>query len=78
MSWLSCVWHFLVLLLLNNIVSWVRCGTRLYRFLIFAFSRTFNETSRGVFSLGIIFAAFCSKFVLVDFYMSCGMRVPTI
>ena len=27
---------FIVFLLFSNVVSWVRCGTHLYRFLIFA------------------------------------------
>ena len=34
-SWLLLV-MFIVLLLLSHVVSWVRCGTWLYRFLIFA------------------------------------------
>ena len=32
----SCWWCLLYFLLLSHVVSWVRCGTRLYRFLIFA------------------------------------------
>ena len=32
---------FIVFLLLSNVVFWVRCGTRLYRFLIFAVFHTF-------------------------------------
>ena len=35
-SWLSCVCCFLVFLSLSHMVSWVRCGTGVYRFLIFA------------------------------------------
>ena len=31
---------FIVFLLLSRVVSWVRCGTSLYRFLIFAFFLT--------------------------------------
>ena len=38
-----CTWHFLVLLSLFYKVSCVRCGTWLYRFLIFAFFLTFNS-----------------------------------
>ena len=34
-SWLSCVWCFLMFLSLSHMVSWVRCGIWLYRFLIF-------------------------------------------
>ena len=34
----SCMWY---LLLLSHVVSWVRCGTWLYRFLIFAAFLTF-------------------------------------
>ena len=30
---------------LSNVVSWVRCGTLLYRFLIFAFFFTFTNQS---------------------------------
>ena len=40
-SWLSCMWCLLEILSLSHMMSWVRCGTRLYRFLIFAFSLTF-------------------------------------
>ena len=36
-SWPSCMWCVLVLLSLSHVVSWVRCGTWLYRFLSFAF-----------------------------------------
>ena len=36
-SWLSFMWHFLVLLSLFHRVSCVRCGTWLYRILIFVF-----------------------------------------
>ena len=36
-SWLSCMWCFLVFLSLPHMVSWVRCGPWLYRFLIFAY-----------------------------------------
>ena len=39
-SWLSCMWCVLVLLLLSHTVSWVRCATWLYRFLILAFFLT--------------------------------------
>ena len=39
-SWLSCMWCFLVVLSLSHTVSFVRCGTWLYRFLIFAFFLT--------------------------------------
>ena len=44
-SWLSCMWCFLVFLSLSHVVSWVRCGTWLYRFLIFAFFLTFTNQS---------------------------------
>ena len=40
-SWLSLV-MFIVFLLLSNVVSCVRCGTGLYRFLIFAVLLTFK------------------------------------
>ena len=36
-SWLSCMWCFLVFLSLSHMMSYVRCGIWLYRFLIFAF-----------------------------------------
>ena len=32
----SCLWCLIVLLSLSHVVSWVRCGTWLYNFLIFA------------------------------------------
>ena len=35
--WLSCMWCFLVFLSLSHTVSWVRCGTWLCWFQIFAF-----------------------------------------
>ena len=40
--WLLLV-MFIVFLLLSNVVSWVRCGTGLYRFLIFAVFLTINK-----------------------------------
>ena len=39
-SWLLLV--VFIFLLLSHVVSWVRCGTRLYRFLIFASFLTLN------------------------------------
>ena len=39
-SWLSCMCGFLVFLSLSHTVSWVRCGTWLRLFLIFAFFLT--------------------------------------
>ena len=39
-SWLSCMWCFLVFLSLYHVVSWVRCETWLYRFMIFTFLLT--------------------------------------
>ena len=44
-SWFSCIWYFLVVLSLSHTVSWVKCGTWLYRFLLFAFFLTFITTS---------------------------------
>ena len=35
-SWLSCLWYFIVFLSLSHMVSKVRCGAWLYRFLIVA------------------------------------------
>ena len=40
-SWLSCTSCLLAFLSLSYMVSWVRCGTVLYRFPIFAFFLTF-------------------------------------
>ena len=37
LSLFSCVWCFLLFLSLSHVMSWVRCGTLLNRFLIFAF-----------------------------------------
>ena len=48
-SWLSFVWCFLVFCHFPIMVSWVRCGTWLYRFLSFAFFTTslwYKNTSR--------------------------------
>ena len=39
-SWLSCVQCFIVFLLVSLVLSWARCGARLYQFLIFAFFLT--------------------------------------
>ena len=45
-AWLSySVWCFIVFLSLSLMVSWVRCGTWLYQFLIFAFYFTLYQTS---------------------------------
>ena len=44
-SWLSCLWCFIVFLLLSHVLSWVRCGAWLYRYLIFAFFLTFMMKS---------------------------------
>ena len=38
----SCLWFLIVFLSLSHVVSWVRCGTWLYRFLIFATFLSFN------------------------------------
>ena len=38
----SCLWCLIVFLSLSHVVSWVRCGTWLYRFLIFAAFLTYN------------------------------------
>ena len=35
-TWLSCMLCFIVFLSLSHVVSWVRCATKSYRFLIFA------------------------------------------
>ena len=41
--WFSCLWMFIVFLLLSHVVSWVRFGTWLYRFLIFAVFLIFKQ-----------------------------------
>ena len=41
--WLSSILRFIVFLSLSHVVSWVRCGTWLYRFLIFASLLIFIE-----------------------------------
>ena len=43
-SWFSCMWCFLAFLSLFHVVSWVRCGTWFYRFLIIVFSLTLFQT----------------------------------
>ena len=40
----SCLWCLIVFLSLSHVVSWVKCGTWLYRFLIFAAFLTFIKT----------------------------------
>ena len=50
-SWLLFV-MFIVVLLLSHVVSWVRCGTLLYRFMIFAIFLTFTILT---FSLKVFF-----------------------
>ena len=42
-AWLSFLWCFLVFSQLFHMVSWVRCGIWLYRFLIFAFVTGYRE-----------------------------------
>ena len=49
-SWLSCVWSFIVFLLLSHVVSRVGCGAWFYRFLIFAFFFTLNNRLFNVFA----------------------------
>ena len=46
-SWLSCVWCFLVFLSLSHVVSWLKWGSWLYRFLIFAFLFTLNAIPKN-------------------------------
>ena len=50
---------FIVILLLSHVVSWVRCGTRLYCFLIFAVFLTLHMFSQSF--LNNIFIRFVSK-----------------
>ena len=71
-SWLSCMWCFLVLLSLSHMVSWVRCCTWLYQFLIFAFltlhsPRHLKESpyENGVQNSMTLFQSTCLK-VLTD------------
>ena len=47
-SWLSCLWRFLVFLSLSQVVSWVKCGTWLYRFLIFVVFLTLDLNKLSV------------------------------
>ena len=45
-SWLSCMWRVVVFLSLSHTMSWVRYGTWLNRFLIFAFFLTLKSLNR--------------------------------
>ena len=64
-SWPSCIWCFLVFLSLSQMVSRVRCGTWLYRFLIFTFFLTFiyYELFDDYMIDGI-----CAKYVYLLYY----------
>ena len=53
----SCWWCFLNFVLLSHVVSWVRCDTWLYRFLIFAVFLTFIMNSLQFFT-GFIFCIY--------------------
>ena len=75
-SWFFFV-MFVVILLLSHLISWDRCGTWLYRFLILAvfltFSRLNNDKDiicghvRKFVTLSIIFCAMH----LIDFALNC-------
>ena len=74
-SRLSCVRHFLVLLSLSHMASWVRCVTRLYRFLIFVFSLTFFDTKREEVCFSLLhFAASLYLYIIsIGFFkVPCG------
>ena len=59
-SWLSCIWCFIVFLSLSNVVSWVKCGAWLYRFLIFAFFLTLIWDRSDYHNLNLInWTTFC-------------------
>ena len=55
-SWLLLV-MFIVLMLLSHVVSWVRCGTWLYRFLIFAVFLTLLTLLQLIVGNGVPVAA---------------------
>ena len=58
----SCVWCLIVILSLTHVASWVRCGTWLYWFLIFAVFITLlmtNEVCWDIFQ--IIWSGNCPK-----------------
>ena len=56
----SCVWCFIVYLLLPHVVSWVRCGAWLYWFLIFAFFLIFFSWDISFFYVIICIFAFAT------------------
>ena len=55
-GWLlgSRLWCLIVCLSLSHVVSWVRCGTWLYRFLIFALFLTFPSWSSFLYGLLVL------------------------
>ena len=60
---LYCLWYFLLHLSFSHTVSWVRCGTWLYRFLIFAFFQAL------VCSVIVCYFLVTITYFLYDFYM---------
>ena len=67
-SWLYSVWCFLVFLSLSHVVSWVGCGTWLYRFLIYYLLPSFKLQSLFLvcdFVCVILFLPCCSMDWLV-------------
>ena len=53
-SWLTCIWSSLVVLSLTHVMSWLRCGSWLHRFLIFAFLLTcclLTESTEAIWKL---------------------------
>ena len=69
-SWLLLV-MFTVFLLLSHVVSWVRCGTWLYHFLIFAIFLTFINV---LFLIGIVLPKLCCVYQIASLSFVCYWR----
>ena len=65
---LSCVRCFLVLLSLSHMMTWVRFGTLVYQFLIFAFSHTLS-VQRVL--LALLYVMFSCAFVTFPYDFLC-------
>ena len=66
------MWYFLVYLSLSHTVSWVRCGTSLYWFLIFVFFPTLSCT--GLSACLVINPIICYRFSFPFVCTTVGQR----
>ena len=63
-SWL-CLWRLIMFFSLSHVVSWVRCNTWLYRFLIFATFLTFIDAAYGIISPKITYTYYTFNFCIL-------------